>query len=88
MPDYREYTTLPDYCHHIFHDGMPLWSDGPRWSNVSRPPPIGATVLVIVNKIGLATVAGYFKKGGFLGLIVSLPRGGFGHVFGTDIQIL
>jgi hypothetical protein len=88
MPSYREYVTLPNYCHHVFRDGIPLWSKGPRWSNVAPPPSIGATVFVIFNRIGLATVTGYFKEAGLLGLVVSLTHGGIFRVFGEDIQIL
>lgn len=70
----------------------------PIWSNEKAPPAIGARVRVCVNRIGMATVKGYFIIDGFLGVKLEIdewPDGLKGqngadltcHAFGAEVEL-
>lgn len=52
-------------------DGMPMpgTMDAPAWFGTYAPPKVGQVVQIKINKIGAATVVGYFIEGGYLGVL-------------------
>lgn len=98
---YARHSTVPAYVHGQCEGGMPIPSPTglPRWYNAAPVPAIGTVVEVTMNRIGMATVTGYFVEEGFLGLIITIHNPPEwhrkanrdlknGHVFGTEIRFL
>lgn len=70
---YTEHTTIPAYVAGEWKDGHLMNSDAPvKWGGENPPPPIGAEIVVTMNRIGPATVTGYFVEEGWLGLLCRL----------------
>jgi len=99
-------TLLPAWTRLEWKDGgIDNWKDGGianreaanKWSGRAPPPPVGATVVVGVSRIGVGKVLGYFEEEGFLGVVV-LPanppdwyvkqngRNAICHVFGAELM--
>lgn len=78
---------VPPYQTACWEDGRLLAPSEPvaLWSGDAPPPPVGATVRVVVNNHGAAQVTGYFVQEKWLGLIVRKADGALIHVFGAEI---
>jgi hypothetical protein len=80
--------------------------DVTKWGGIEKngtatPPTIGSKIYVTMNKLGPATVKGYFVEGGWLGILVKLsdpPKwwreqnkgepGRLAHIFGPEFRIV
>jgi hypothetical protein len=69
---YTEHDTLPEnWTRAVWRDGKVENRDDPaKWSADFAPPEVGAKVKATINRLGLATVIGYFTEEGWLGLRV------------------
>lgn len=78
--------------------------DAIKWGGLAKngtatPPAIGAEVYVTMNKLGPATVRGYFVVDNWLGVLVEFkdppqwwidqnPTEPLGHIFGPEFRIV
>jgi hypothetical protein len=65
---YQEFSTPPAYVAPVWDHGKVMNPDAVKWSHAEPPPPIGARIVVTMNKCGPAVVTGYFVEDGWLGL--------------------
>lgn len=107
--EYQEHNTAPTF-------EAPQWidpgsasvrnPDATKWGGLEKngtaqPPKIGTKVYVTMNKLGPATVKGYFVEGGWLGILVKFsdppkwwreqngsPAKSMGHIFGPEFRIV
>lgn len=98
--DYQTYTTVPAFTRAVWVQGRVTNSADPvKWGRDDDPPAIGSVVKLAFNRLGFATVTGYFVEGGWLGLLVTLhdapdwhrkQRGNnpVAHVFGPEYQLV
>jgi len=97
---YIEYNSIPDYeTGGTDERGYPVCAPGTTWFNPNPPPAIGARVKANFNKLGEATVTGYFTEGKYLGLLVKFdnPPAWYvkqnkgnqtGHLFGPEFELI
>jgi hypothetical protein len=97
---YQKFDALPAYERAIWIDGKPAPAAPgvARWSADAPPPPIGAAIVVTMNGLGTAIVAGYFVEADWLGLLVDFlappewhakqnGAGARGHIFGAEMRL-
>lgn len=98
MNDYRTFTSVPAFERAIW-EGDKLVNEAAaiKWSGDLNPPAIGAQIVVTMNRLGPATIEGYFVEAGWLGLLCRLhnapdwhreQRGGdpIAHIFGVEFE--
>lgn len=96
---YDTFQTLPAFTRAIWEGDKLMNPEAPtRWSNAAPPPAIGTRITITMNRLGPATVTGYFAEDGWLGLLVTLhdapdwhrkQRNGDnrGHIFGPEFKL-
>lgn len=71
--DFQALDIVPAYVQSIWVDGRCVNKDAPvKWGGNVAPPPIGAEIVVMMNRCGPAIVTGYFIEGGWLGVRCTL----------------
>jgi hypothetical protein len=63
---------IPDYIVAQWDDKNPPPEDKVKWAKETPPPPIGTKIMVTMNKLGRATVTGYFVEHNWLGILCKL----------------
>jgi hypothetical protein len=96
---YAKLDMIPRYAQYDEEASKGVAPDGKLWwSHESPPPAIGSRIRVRINNLGPATVTGYFRQDGFLGVLCRLEdppewhrkqnnNDPTGHVFGAEIAI-
>jgi len=100
VSDYKELDTVPIYEVPVWRHGkaVTVRADVLKWSAPFPLPPVGSEIVVTMNRIGPATVTGYFACEGWLGIrcrpasppewyVKQNGRDAEGYVYGAEIAL-